>query len=125
MSDIARNVYDDQRDQRHIREQWRILSIFCRRGYTAAVEYPYPSVVMGFPKKKRFSADVRAVGRGREICCEVDGPKYHTTTYAFNKYKNKYRSIRDNFGQHIESYAFTFKQLASWSDKEIAEELRL
>lgn len=61
----------------------------------------------------------------REINIEVDGDIGHKERYSCDKDRNKIRSIKECYGEHIETYRFTFKQLAKWTDEEIATEMRL
>lgn len=61
----------------------------------------------------------------RQINVEIDGDIGHKERYSCNRDRLKIQSIKDCYGQHIETYRFTFKQLSRWSDEEIAEEMRL
>lgn len=63
--------------------------------------------------------------RDRQINVEIDGDIGHKEQHGCNLDKQKVRSIKECYGQHIETYRFTFKQLAKWTDEEIAEEMRL
>lgn len=66
-----------------------------------------------------------SLGLCREINVEVDGYEGHKTRRAYDLDLLKKRRIKEAYGQHIETYRFTFKQLASWNNQEIAQEMRL
>jgi hypothetical protein len=124
--------------QRHYRYKWKLFKILTLCGcYPVGLERKYPCTIEGDQpgRHRKYRVDVsgclywngvvHSERCDRQINVEIDGPFGHTTTRAYNLDKQKTRSIKDCYGQHIETYRFTFGQLAHWTDEEIAEEMRL
>ena len=74
--------------------------------------------------KIRYRLDVYARKGKRRIGVEVDGFMGHKSERAIRM--DKLRTIRLREAYRLERiYRFTFKQLANWTDKEIAAEMKL
>jgi hypothetical protein len=115
----------DGRSPRHIRYQKRLHNICRAAGFATTLEPIYRCPVQGLCKPIPYRPDIEAKRGDRHIIIEVDGPFGHSTRQSYEADLLKIRRIRETFGKHIETYAFTFKRLARWTNKEIAEEMRL
>lgn len=123
---------------RHYRYKWRIFKILTLCGcHPAGLERAYPCRIQQDQtgRDRAYRVDVSGclylvhdhVSEfwHREINIEVDGEIGHKEQHGCNLDKQKVRSIKECYGSHIETYRFTFKQLARWTDEEIAEEMHL
>jgi hypothetical protein len=123
---------------RHYRYKWRLYKILAFCGcYPVGLERAYPCRIEQDKtgRSREYRVDVSGYlycihepgsePEYRQINVEIDGTIGHKEKHGCDLDKLKIRSIKECYGQHIETYRFTFKQLACWSDEEVAEEMRL
>ena len=113
----------------HFEGKTRLAGIFRRCGFYAELEHRFQCVVDGFDEALELRSDVYAVTPERTLCCEVDGPRGHKTTQAFRRDNLKRLRISETLGgSAIEHFTFHYKRLVgkkAWTDKEIAEEMKI
>ena len=117
--------YEGEYD-RHFKQKIRVARIFVTHGWFVQVEKQLPCYLRGVREtyKLRYRADIFAIKGNRKVIAEIDG-KFHSTKQAKDNQYLRLIRIRERYGKGIEEYRFTFKRLARWKDKEIAEEMRL
>jgi hypothetical protein len=124
--------------ERHYRYKWRLYKILTLCGcYPCGLEreYPYTNEEDPAGRDREYRVDVSGYlhwfhesgskPEYRQINVEIDGTIGHKEKHGCDLDKLKIRSIKERYGKYIETYRFTFKQLADWTDEEIAEEMRL
>lgn len=118
----------DRRSNRHKRYQNQLAGILRKHGFqSVATEKGLPyylSLPKGETLKIRYRVDVYGRKRGRRIAIEVDGFMGHKTKHAIEMDGLRTRRLCETY-ELERIYRFTFKQLAKWTDKEIAEEMKL
>jgi hypothetical protein len=72
----------------------------------------------------RYRVDVVGRKGDRRIAIEVDGYVGHKSERAIRMDKLRTRRLCEKYGFE-KVYRFTFKQLAAWTDQEVAEEMHL
>jgi hypothetical protein len=75
--------------------------------------------------KLRYRLDVYGDRANRRIGIEIDGYMGHKSRLALALDELRIRRIQEKYGKNIEFHRITFSRLAHWSDKEIAEEMKL
>jgi hypothetical protein len=119
---------DDKRSERHKRYQTRLANILRQCGFKSVkVEHRLPYYLPlrnGEKLKIRYRVDVYGKKRDRVIAIEVDGFMGHKSWRAHAMDELRTRRLQEAYAP-IEIYRFTFKQLATWTDEEIAEEMNL
>ena len=91
------------------------------------VEKPMPYYLPlddGKRLKIPYRVDVYGYKRDGSIGIEIDGYMGHKSHRAYEMDGLRTRRIQEAYGP-ITIYHFTFKQLASWTDEEIAQEMML
>jgi very-short-patch-repair endonuclease len=122
----AQNLRVNQSESpQHERGKLRLCKILGDHKFRAECEKRFPCFVELGALRCRYQVDVYATRAERRIIVEVDGYQGHKTTYAYTKDQLRIKRIRERYGQDIEAYRFTLGRLSKWTDKEIAEELRL
>jgi hypothetical protein len=115
----------------HFKGKDRLRSLLRRSGFYAELEHRFLCVLDGAGETTELEhrSDVYGVSPERVICCEVDGPKGHKTTRAFNRDALKQRRIKAVQGNaNIEYYTFHYKRIVGaqkWTDQEIVEEMKI
>ena len=109
----------------HKRGKLRLCQILRNHEFRAECEKRFPCFVELGALRCRYQVDVYATRRTRRIIAEIDGWTGHKTTQAYTKDQLRIRRIKEEYGQDIEVYRFTLRRLSKWSDKEIAQEMRL
>jgi hypothetical protein len=128
MLSSPRRMSRDRRSERHKRYQIRLAGILKKCGYqSVATEKGLPyylSLHNGQVLKIRYRLDVYGRKGTRKIGAEIDGYMGHRSQRAIEMDGLRTRRLKEAY--ELENiYRFTFKQLAQWTDKEIAEEMRL
>ena len=118
----------DHRSDRHIRYQMRLASLLRQYGFqSVATEKRLPYYLQlgnGEILKIKYRLDVYGRKGTRRIGIEVDGYMGHKSKRAIDMDGLRTRRLKEAYElQRI--YRFTFAQLSSWSDQEIAEEMSL
>jgi hypothetical protein len=123
-----RRIGRDRRSPRHIRYQDRLAGILIQHGYisvTTEKNLPYYlSLRDGQVLKIRYRLDVYGRHGTRRIGIEVDGYMGHKSQRSIDMDGLRTRRLCETY-ELERIYRFTFKQLAAWTDEEIAEEMRL
>lgn len=118
----------DRRSERHKRYQIRLASLLRQYGYQSiAIEkqLPYYLPLRGNQILKiKYRLDLYGRKDNRRIGIEVDGYMGHKTKHAVEMDGLRTRRLCEAY-ELARIYRFTFAQLASWTDKEIAEEMNL
>lgn len=118
----------DRRSDRHKRYQIRLAGLLKQYGYqSVATEKGMPyylSLHNGQVLKIRYRLDVYGRKGDRRLGIEIDGYMGHKSRRAIEMDGLRTRRLREAY-ELERIYRFTFKQLASWTDQEIAEEMRL
>lgn len=118
----------DKRSERHIRYQKRLADLLRQYGFKhIAIEKRMPYYLPqndGKIIKIRYRVDVYGRRGPRRIAIEIDGFMGHKSKRACEMDGLRSRRIQEKY-EPIEIHRFTFGQLAHWTDKEIAEEIRL
>lgn len=122
-----RRITRDKRSERHKRYQIRVGCILRKRGFqSVSIEKRVPYYLPlhnGQVLKIRYRLDVYARRGLRRIGVEIDGYMGHKSQRAVEMDGLRTRRLKEAYGLET-IYRFTFKQLASWTDQEIAEEMR-
>lgn len=116
---------DKKESERHYKAKLRLYQIFRDYGFQATCERRLPVFVTLGNFTVKYRSDVFATRGKRQIIAEVDGYTGHKSARAKLLQVLRLRRIRETYGTSIEEYRFTLKRLSAWSDKEIAEEMRL
>jgi hypothetical protein len=74
--------------------------------------------------KIKYRVDVYGRKDDRRVAIEVDGYLGHKTKHSVEMDGLRTRRLKEAYGLE-KVFRFTFKQLAAWTDKEIAEEMSL
>ena len=123
-----RRITRDKRSERHKRYQVRLACLLRKYGFQfVSIEKRLPYYLPlrnGQVLKIKYRVDVYGRKDSRRIAIEVDGYMGHKTQHAVEMDGLRTRRLKEAYGLE-KVYRFTFKQLASWTDKEIAEEMRL
>ena len=111
----------------HFRHKLRIAKIFYSKGWHPTVERRMPCSLDCLTRtiQLRYRADVFAWKGTRRIIAEIDGFRGHKSRQAHHSDLLRTVRIRERYGKEIEVYRFSLKRLNKWSDKEIAEEMKL
>jgi len=123
-----RITHRDRRSDRHIRYQMRMASLLRQYGFlSVSTEKRLPYYLPlgnGQVLKIKYRLDVYGRKGTRRIGVEIDGYMGHKSQRAIEMDGLRTRRLKESYElQRI--YRFTFAQLASWTDKEIAEEMNL
>lgn len=130
----------DRRSERHIRYQMRLADILAKHGFVyieTEKRFPYylptgkfivvdeetgesQEQIITIP----YRLDVTGRRGSRHLAIEVDGYLGHKSRRAYEMDGLRSRRIQEAYGP-IDIYRFTFGQLASWTDEEIAQEMNL
>ena len=118
----------DHRSDRHIRYQMRVARILRKHGFqSVAIEKRLPYYLPlknGEVLKIKYRVDVYGRKANRRIAIEIDGYMGHKTQHAIQMDGLRTKRLRESY-ELERVYRFTFAQLASWTDEEIAEEMNL
>ena len=119
---------NDRRSDRHKRYQVRLANLLKLYGFESVstekgVPY-YLSLHNGQVLKIRYRLDVYGRRGCRRIGIEVDGFMGHKSQHANQMDALRTRRLCEEY-ELEQIYRFTFRQLASWSDEELAQEMRL
>lgn len=118
----------DRRSERHIRYQLRLARILTEHGYRPVeIEKPMPYYLPlddGKRLRIRYRVDVWGYLRDGSVGVEIDGYMGHKSRRAYEMDGLRTRRIQEAYGP-IDIYRFTFGQIASWTDEEIAQEMKL
>jgi hypothetical protein len=128
MLSSPRRMSRDRRSERHKRYQVRLAGILREHGYVSvATEKRMPyylSLSNGQVLKIRYRLDIYGRKDSRRIGIEIDGYMGHKSKRAVDMDGLRTRRLSETY-ELEKIYRFTFSQLAQWTDKEIAEEMRL
>jgi len=123
-----RRMSRDRRSPRHIRYQERLANILRKHDYdSVAIEKGLPYYLplhSGQILKIHYRLDVYGRRGTRRIGIEIDGYMGHKSQHATAMDGLRTKRLCETY-ELEKIYRFTFKQLASWTDEEIAEEMRL
>lgn len=125
---LPRRSRRDRRSDRHKRYQVRLANILKQCGFqSVATEKRLPYYLQlynGQVLKIKYRLDVYGRKNNRRIGIEVDGYLGHKSQRAVQMDGLRTRRLSEAY-ELERVYRFTFSQLATWTDQEIAEEMRL
>jgi hypothetical protein len=123
-----RRTTRDRRSDRHKRYQAKLAGILREYGFqSVATEKGLPYYLPlrnGQVIKIRYRVDVYGRKGNRRLAIEIDGYMGHKSQRAVQMDGLRTRRLSEAY-ELERVYRFTFSQLAQWTEKEIAEEMRL